>query len=340
MAGTGEVQVLDSTKARYVKSYEVRRAFRDAIQYPPEVPGVEGAIDIHCHCHEGQQDALALAKHASENGMRGILYKTIVGRDRPAEAVQRVQAELNRWCEGKRITPITCWSGYNAASSSKPPDPENVRKQIKSGVTAIWMPNTMHVNTLSKVGGKPMWWDPNADPKENLPPMTWDEALKVGHYLIDEKGGLKPVFRDIIHVVADHGAALFFGHATQPEILAMAEEAEKIGFKRGVVDHPFSPFVDLSIEQMQQVTRAGVWLNFTYDELSPLLGVDPFRMYQAIRAVGVEHVTLSSDCGEPLFPNSVEAMRQMRAYMRAYGLSEEEVRRTTRDNPEVVVGLS
>ena len=24
--------------------------------YPPKVPGVENAIDIHCHAHEGQQD--------------------------------------------------------------------------------------------------------------------------------------------------------------------------------------------------------------------------------------------------------------------------------------------
>jgi hypothetical protein len=53
----------------------------------------------------------------------------------------------------------------------------------------------------------------------------------------------------------------------------------------------------------------------------------------------VQYVTLSSDCGEPLFPNSVEAMRQIRGYMRAFGLSAEEVDTTTIRNPEKLVGL-
>ena len=105
-----------------------------------------------------------------------------------------------------------------------------------------------------------------------------------------------------------------------------------------VSDHPFSPFVDLSVEQMQELVGFGATMNFTYDELSPLLGVDPFRMYQAIRAVGPEHCTLSSDAGEPLFPNSVECMRLMRGYMRAFGLTEDELKLVTTTNPARLCG--
>ena len=82
----------------------------------------------------------------------------------------------------------------------------------------------------------------------------------------------------------------------------MADFSQKIGFKKGVVDHPFSPFVNLTIEEMKEAGAAGLWLNFTFDELSPLLGIDPANMYKAIRTVGPEHCTLSSDAGEPLFP--------------------------------------
>ena len=120
----------------------------------------------------------------------------------------------------------------------------------------------------------------------------------------------------------------------------MAEEVDRLGIKRAVVDHPFSPFVDLDFDQMRQLAKAGIYMNFTYDELSPLLGVDPARMYQAIRAVGVEHVTLSSDAGEPLFPNSVECVRLMRAYMRAFGLTDGEAYQATVTNPGKVVGLN
>lgn len=333
-----EREKVDPTKSRYVKSYEVRRAYKGVIQYPPEVPGVRHAIDIHCHAHEGQQDALAVAKHASKNGMRGILFKTIVGRCRPVEALQRVQDALNRWCEAEGVNPVACWAGYNVADGREPPSVQRVREQIDSGVRAIWMPVAMHANTLSKVGGRKVWWNSSADPSEVTPALSWEEALKVGHYLLDGAGKLKPDIQEIIRLVADRGVALFFGHATHPEIFAMAEEVDKLSFKRVVVDHPFSPFVDLSLEQMQQLARAEIFLNFTYDELSPLLGVDPFRMYQAIRSVGVEHVTLSSDAGEPLFPNTVECIRLIRAYMEAFGLTDDEIHLVSSVNPARVVG--
>ena len=61
-------------------------------------------------------------------------------------------------------------------------------------------------------------------------------------------------------------------------------------------------------------------------------------MYKAIRGIGVEHVTLSSDRGEPLFPNSVEGMRQMCAYMRAFGLSQDEIKTVSCDNPARILG--
>ena len=66
---------------RSVTSYPARRGFKQAVDPSLDhVVGVEDAIDIHCHAHEGQQDALGVAKLASKSGMKGILYKTIVGR--------------------------------------------------------------------------------------------------------------------------------------------------------------------------------------------------------------------------------------------------------------------
>ena len=333
-------QAPDPTKARYVKSYAIRRAYSEEVQRPPDVPGVADTIDIHCHAHEGQQDALALAKHASKQGMGGLLYKTIPGRDRPVEKVQAILEELSRWAEAEGVEPTACWAGYNVAPTAKPPSAAATREQLEAGVTCVWMPVAMHANTLSQVGGKPIWWGESKNPYEQVPPMPWDEALKIGHYLLDEHGNLKPEIREIIHLVAGYGRALCFAHATHNEIFAMAEECNKVGLTRAFADHPFSPFVDLSVEQMQELARLGCYLNFTFDEISPLLGVDPYRMYQAIRAVGVEHCTLSSDAGEPLFPNSVECMRLMRAYMRAFGLNEDEIRQVSVTNPRAIVGAS
>jgi hypothetical protein len=149
-----------------------------------------------------------------------------------------------------------------------------------------------------------------------------------------------PEIEEIFRMAHDHNAAVFFGHPTKQEFRAMAEFSHKIGFKRGVVDHPFSPFVNLTIEEMHDAAGAGLWLNFTFDEQTPLLGIDPANMYKAIRTVGPDHCTLSSDAGEPLFPNSVESLRLLRGYMSAFGCTADEIYTMCTVNPAFIVGLN
>jgi hypothetical protein len=328
------------TEERCVTSYPVRRSYAPGVVYPPEITTVADTIDIHCHAHANQQDALALAKYASQSGMKGILYKTITGRSDPAGAVREIDDQLRRWADDEGVTPILCWSGALMSMDNSPPTAAFVNAQIDAGVTGLWLPVFNHANTLNRVGGKPIWWDPDADPADHTKPLPWNEALRFGHYLLDDAGALKDEVREIVRIVHDRDVALFFGHATHKEIFLLAEEVARLGYTRAVIDHPFSPFVDLEIDQMQELAGIGITLNFTFDELSPLLGVDPARMYAAIRAVGPEHCTLSSDAGEPLFPNSVECMRLIRGYMEAFGLNQDELYQVCTVNPAKVVGLN
>ncbi len=328
---------------RSVTSYPARRGFKQGPVDPSldHVIGVEDAIDIHCHAHEGQQDALGVAKLASKSGMKGILYKTIVGRKDPAGTVGGVRSALESWCAEQGLTPTHLWPGASVTQGflSKI-EPAWCAKNLKAGVVGLWMPNNTSANTLSIVGGKPSAWDKNADPKAHTEPLSWADSLRYGHYLLDDKGRLLPEIEEIFRMAHDNNAAIFFGHPTKPEFKAMAEFSHKIGFKRGVVDHPFSPFVNLTIEEMKDAAAADLWLNFTFDELSPLLGIDPANMYKAIRTVGPTHCTLSSDAGEPLFPNSVESLRLLRGYMSAFGCTEEEIYTMSTANPAFIVGLS
>jgi hypothetical protein len=182
-------------------------------------------------------------------------------------------------------------------------------------------------------------WDKSAPPRVHSDPLPWEFALEVGQYTLGSDRKLKPAIREIFRIVADTGVAVSFAHASHSEIYEMANEVQRLGIKRAFIDHPFSPFVDLSIDQMKELTHAGIYMNFTYDELSPLLGIDPARMYEAIRAIGTSKVTLSSDAGEPLFPNSIECMRLIRGHMRAFGLSEAEIKEVSVTNPAKIVGL-
>jgi hypothetical protein len=326
---------------RCITSYPARRGYRPGVVFPPKVPGVQGAIDIHCHAHEGQQDALALAILASESGMAGILYKTIgsiSGEYRPMAALKPVVEGLDAWSQKSGIAPIRCWAGFGVAMDNKPPTLDKLKRNLEERVAAVWLPVFNHANTYNKVGGRTVWMDPNGDPKGHTPPLSWEEALKYGHYMLDERGKLKPFYADVVRMVADADVALFFGHATHREIDALAEMIDRVGYRKAVIDHPFSPFVNLSVPKMQQLVRVGITMNFTYDEISPLLGVDPKRIYDAVRAVGVDHVTLSSDAGEPLFPHTVECIRLIRGYMEAFGLNAEELDKVCCTNPARIVG--
>ena len=332
------------TRERAVVSYPARRGYKPYIQTPPRIDGVRGMIDIHCHAEHGQQDALAVAKLASENGMYGILFKSIGREDKrsagPMEDVRLLLQELDRWSQQTAITPIKAWGGYALCRDNKPPSREKVETQVKAGVSSFWLALANHANTYFIVGGKTRRWDPNADPKEHSDPLPWELALKYGHYALDAKGRLKPEYEEAIRIVADNNRALSFGHSTHPEIFALAELVDKLNFKRAFIDHPFSPFVDLTVEQMKTLSKVGIHFNFTYDELSPMLGVDPAKMYGAIRSVGVEHFTLCSDAGDTVFPNSVESMRQISGYMKAFGITQDEIETLCMTNPAFIVGAN
>ena len=325
------------THERCVTSYAARTQYKPGEVHPPHIK-VKDAIDIHCHAHEGQQNPYDLARRASLAEMKGLLFKSIPGDD-PVKAVAAVQDDVNRWAEKESVAPIACWAGYVCGRQTAPVSAKIVSRMIDAGVVAIWLPVFNHVITLSTVGTYRRLLD-----GDNAPgwagPLPWDKALTLGHYNLGEKGELKAEVREIVRICADQDVALFFGHATHPEIYKLAEEVNKVGLKRAVIDHPFSPFLNVSAAMMKELCSAGILFNFTWDELSPLLGVDPQIMYNTIREVGPEHFTLSSDAGEPLFPDSVEAMRLLRGYMEAFGLNQDELYTVCTRNPAKVVGLA
>jgi len=329
----------DRIRSRSVTSYAARRAFRDAIQFPPDTPGVAGAIDLHCHAHGGQQDAVALARHASRAGMGGLLYKTLDFERKPMDRLAEIRAALDRWADAEKVAPIGCWAGLVTDRWMGGFDPGVVRAHLEAGVSAVWMPTASHANSVSQVGGWRTMWQPRG-PRELVGPMPMAHAIAEGAMYALPGGRLDPDVREIVGLCVEHDAALFFGHLTWDEQDALADEIQRRGLRKAVIDHPFSPFVDLPVERMKRFTDAGIFLNFTYDELSPLLGVDPVDMAAAIRAVGPAHCTLSSDAGEPLFPNSVECMRLVRAYMRAFGCTTGEVERMSVANPRHLLGLA
>ena len=326
------------TQIRCITSYAARTQYKPGAVHPPDIT-VKDAIDIHVHAHEGQQDPYALVRRASKAQMKGMLFKSIAGKDQ-AESTRLLQEDLNRWADQEGVEPITCYAGYICGRQREPISAENVRKAIDSGVTAVWLPVFTHANTLNKVGTYRFMLDAKTDDRSWTGPLSWETALEHGRYTLQENGSLKAEVEEILQMIADAGICLFFGHATKKEIFKLAEAVQRLEIRCAVVDHPFSPFIDLTVDEMKQLSDLPIFFIFTFDELSPLLGVDPQIMYDSIKEVGVAHCTLSSDAGEPLFPDSVEAMRLVRGYMEAFGMTEDELYTLCTTNPGQVVGIS
>ncbi len=229
---TAYIEKATPTNERCVTSYPARRNYRPGVVFPPNVPNVKDAIDIHCHAHEGQQDALTLSILASESQMKGILFKTIgtiSGEYRPAQRVRQVVEDLDRWAQQSGVKPIQCWAGYGLTMDNKPPSIAKFKEQIADGIDAVWLPVFNHANTYNKVGGRAVWMHPDADPQDHTEPLPWDEALKFGHYMLGDNGKLKPLYEETVRIAADNDIALFFGHATKPEIWALAELIQSLG---------------------------------------------------------------------------------------------------------------
>jgi acyl-CoA reductase-like NAD-dependent aldehyde dehydrogenase len=302
------------------------------VQQPPLIEGVNAFVDIHCHAYHQEQDPLALAKLASLSHMQGILYKTIATEkgQRPTEAAALLNKALQEWAQEHHVTPICCKAGFIVGGRGAPLSLELVQKELENGVGAIWLPvfNSSHSRTV--IG-----------PPPEMTPISKLEAVAHGDpCLLDEEGKLKPFFHEVIALVGKYDNTLFFGHIGKEEIPEVLAAAKNYKVQKMVIDHPFSPFLSLTVEDMRSLATEGVVFNFTYDELSPLIRVPPEKMCHAIQTVGPRHFTLSSDAGGGLFPNSVECMRLITAYMKAYGLSEAEINYCASELPAYLMGLT
>ena len=297
------------------------------------------AIDVHAHARgHDEEEPLHAAQEASRAGMKAILFKSI-SPGRPWEVTRQVQEDVDRWAEGQGLRPVKCLSAWVIGIPLRPIAFAEIKQAVEGGITGMWMPQFTSAWSISRLGGRGKWFDETRRYDEPVPPVAWEQARKTGIYVLDDHGRLLPAVRDTVRLCADHGVALSFGHLSPQEMEALAEEMGAIGYRRAFIDHPFSEVFELDVPKMKRWADAGLRFALTWDELSPLLGVDPQDIVAAIRAVGPEHFMLSSDAGLPLLPPTVEAYRLLAATLRAYGMTEVEMRQLMSGSAKEIVTL-
>jgi hypothetical protein len=322
---------------RVLKSYNIRYQLQRVMG--PEAPGIAGAVDLHAHAQVGTENPYAMARAATRAKMGGLLFKNLPSDAPRAETCRAVQEDVNRWAAAEGLEPVTCYFGAQTDPDYGGLEFGQIREAVDAGARAIWFPVISAAHSLYRVGA-PLRAAKGDFEGPVVYALPWEEARRAGQYLLDDDGGtLKPVVRDILRLAAERGIAVSFAHSSKPEMEALAEECNRLSYRQAFIDHPYGPQVGLEYEDLAPFAEAGISFNFTYDEISPLLGVDPQDMMDTVRSVGVEHFTFSSDGGNPLLPGAVDCLQTLVRYGRAYGLSDDDLRRVTIENPRRVLGL-
>ena len=275
--------------------------------YPPDYRRLDGVVDYHMHVGFGRLDPIAQMKLASRAGMRGVNFK--ISQFPSVELARTTNRATNEWAEREGLRPAEAFGALVLGPLVGGINLRLVRRIIAIGGRTIWLPVLESAQHLEHALG-----------------YSRDEARRLGTYILNG-GRLIPEVVELVKIVADADVALSVGHLGPEESAAVAEEMQKIGFKKGFCDHPFDPPLALSEQNIYDLANAGLHLNWTWFELSQFVGIDPRAMAQVTRKVGVDKIMLSTDACIPAFPDSVEGMRMMIETFSTLGFTDEELRK-------------
>lgn len=165
---------------------------------------------------------------------------------------------------------------------------------------------------------------------------------------VSRDGALLPEAKAVIAAVAtakvrdtDVKLALSTGHLSPAEALMVIREARRQGIERIVVTHAMAHPVNMTIAQMKEAAQLGAFIEFVGGFVvgsHANLTIPQYR--DAIRAIGVDHVILSSDSGQMNRPYPDDMMAYVAGQLRANGMTTAELRRIMVDNPARLLGLA
>jgi len=266
---------------------------------------LDGVIDVHAHSDPDSSprsiDAIDLAKLANGRGMRGLVLKN------HWESTASV-AYLVR----KEVPGIEVFGGIvlNLPVGGLNPAAVERMTMVKGGWgRVVWMPTYDAENQVRYS-------------KENRPFVA-----------VAKDGQLLPATKEVIAAAARHNLTLETGHSSPEECLMILREAQRQGVRHRVVTHALTPPVRMNVEQMREAARLGAYIELVYGRMNAA------EWARAIRAVGAEHVILSSDLGQPNGPMHPDGTLAFFEAMRKEGIAASDIEKMAKANPARALGL-
>jgi hypothetical protein len=292
---------------------------------------VRGGFDTHVHIDPDliarRVDDVTLAGVFADRGLAGFLLKSHYVST----------AERARVVTGVAPAGVQVLGAIALNASIGGLNPLAVEIAGREGARTVWLPTVDAANeTAGRMdpapGAKlPAWAQMQQDLRKrgmDAPPVE----------VVGEDGKVVHALHQVLEVVAEHGMQLATGHISRDEIFAVVDAAVEHGVRDIVVTHPDFPSQSLSTSDQFELVRRGAvmercFVTFHTDKA-------PWeRMFEGIRATGVENNVLSTDLGQRINPPVEDGLPLMADRMLDAGFSEEDVKTVAVTNTRRMAGV-
>ncbi len=280
-------------------------------QAPAPQSSLAGVIDLHAHAGpdtaDRSIDAIDLAKLARDRGMRGLVLKN--HGESTASLVYAAR---------KAVPGIELFSGIALNRSV-------------GGINAAAVEEMAN----TKGGWGRVVWMPTRDAEYGARNARGEPRPFVS---VARDGQLLPEVKNVLKIIAAKKLTLATGHSSPAESLLLIREAKADGVDHIIVTHAM--LQGMSLDQMKEAGALGAYLELAYGHLlgaNARLTIESYAA--AIRAIGPEHVVLSTDLGQPGNPMHPDGMDAFMREMAKQGISKDAIDRMTKTNPAKVLGL-
>lgn len=286
-------------------------------------PLLQGAIDMHYHGYpemtphiKARVEDVAMLEMAREMGMRGIVIKSQIW------PTMGLVYHLRQ-----RVPGIECFASITLNSIVGGLSPWVVEVAAKQGAKVVWLPTWSSTHMIGEVGFSKMM-------KGWFPSMKFEPGL----CCINSSGKVTPDVQSIIKLCRDMGLVLCTGHISLKESLAVAQEAERIGFARLIFTHPLAGAIPATIDETKEMAKRGAYVEFC--ALNIFKGKNLEMIPEFIGELGADHCILSTDAFREWVPPEPEFLRMfIGRLLMVSGIDEESIRKMVQHNPAVLLGL-
>lgn len=271
---------------------------------------LQGAIDIHAHAApdpfaERKLDARELVRDSRDAGLAAVVIKS---HEYPTQPLA--------WALASEFPDITIHGAIALDHPVGGLNPDALETALRIGTRVVWMPTFDSAWSRERFGR----WNSKAE----------------GMTVLDPSGALIPVVHELLELIATHNATLCTGHLSPEETRATVAAARQRDI-RTIVTHATSFFIPLEVQH--EASALGAYIEQCGNNIFREGGTDACaNMLAEARAVGPEHVILSTDLGQATNPHPTVGFGAWIQVALDAGFTRDEVARMVQANPATALG--